>query len=50
MRESAELQINWEKTLEIEKEEKYVRFNKWCTDNGVIRGAVRYPVAFGAEG
>ena len=45
-----ELKINWERTRELEQEEKYVRFNRWCDENGVIRDCVRYPVAFGDEG
>ena len=45
-----ELQINWEKTREIEQEEKYVKFNRWCDEQGIIRPACRYPVAFGEKG
>ena len=45
-----ELQINWEKTREIEQEEKYVKFNKWCKDEGIIRPSCRFPVAFGEKG
>ena len=43
-------EINWEKTAELEKEEKYVNFNKWADENGIVRSAVRYPVAFGEAG
>ena len=34
----------------MEKEEKYVLFNKWAKENGIISDAVRYPVAFGENG
>lgn len=42
--------INWEVTHRIEKEPKYMAFNKWCDDNGIKHDSVRYPVAFGKEG
>ena len=41
---------NWEVTERIEKEEKYVRFNKWCEENGVVAPSVRWPVAYGESG
>ena len=47
LRYKNDLQPNWEVTERIEKEEKYVNFNRWCDENGIIRSAVRYPVAFG---
>ena len=43
-------QINWEVTAQIEKEEKYVRFNQWCKDVGIIAPSIRYPTAFGPTG
>ena len=42
--------INWEVTERLSKEEKYLKFNKWCDDNGVIRPSLRYPTAFGDDG
>jgi len=45
-----ELEINWERTSELEKEEKYVNFNRWCDREGIIRQNIRYPVAFGTKG
>jgi hypothetical protein len=42
--------INWEATERLAKEEKYIRFNKWCDDNGIIRPSLRYPTAFGDDG
>ena len=42
--------INWEVTERIQKEEKYMRFNQWCKENGIVSSAVRYPVAFGKQG
>lgn len=27
-----------------------MNFNRWCDENGIIRPAVRYPVAFGSKG
>lgn len=42
--------INWEVTSQISQEEKYVEFNRWCDENGIIHKSVRYPVAFGSEG
>ena len=50
MRFGEDLEINWEVTRQIENEEKYVKFNIWCDENGIKRPAVRYPVAFGSKG
>ena len=44
------MQINWEVTKQLEQEKKYVKFNQWCKENGVVNSAVRYPVAFGEDG
>ena len=49
-RYGADMQINWEKTREIEKLPKYVNYLKWCDDNGILHPACRYPVAFGEQG
>ena len=45
-----ELQINWERTQAIEQEEKYVKFNQWCDEQGILHPKCRYPVAFGPSG
>jgi hypothetical protein len=45
-----QLEINWEVTERLAKEEKYIRFNKWCDDNGIVRPSLRYPTAFGKDG
>ena len=42
--------INWEVTEQLSKQEKYIRFNKWCKENGVISPSLRYPTAFGDNG
>ena len=42
--------VNWEVTERIQTEAKYVAFNQWAKENGVISSAVRYPVAFGESG
>lgn len=44
------LEINWEVTEQLTKQDKYVQFNKWCDENGIIRPALRYPTAFGKDG
>lgn len=41
---------NEEATIELQKQEKYIRFNKWCKVNGVKAPSLEYPVAFGKEG
>ena len=48
--ELEKLQINWEVTERLAKEEKYINFNKWCDEHGVVRPSLRYPTAFGEEG
>lgn len=50
LRYSSDLQVNWEVTEKLEKEEKYVAFNRWCDENDIVHPAVRYPVAFGPTG
>ena len=42
--------VNWEVTERIQNEPKYVAFNQWAKENGVIAPSVRYPVAFGEAG
>lgn len=45
-----QLEINWEVTERLAKEQKYINFNKWADDNGIIRPSLRYPTAFGKDG
>lgn len=50
--------INWELTNKLKAEPKYIAFNNWAKENGVImpnviilyNQQVNYPVAFGTEG
>jgi hypothetical protein len=42
--------INWPVTNQLQQQPKYVNFNKWCDDNGVVRKSVMYPTAFGPSG
>lgn len=38
---------NDELTAKVQAEEKYINFNKWCKENGVIAPDCEYPVVFG---
>eukprot|EP00347_Sterkiella_histriomuscorum_P010279 403376910 len=42
--------IHHEKTNKLRQQEKYVNFQKWLEDNGVLHPGVDYPVAFGRQG
>lgn len=41
---------NWEKTRELQKQERYVKFKEWLDQNGVFNPSVEYPVAYGKQG
>lgn len=43
------LQVNRQKTAELQAEPKHVRFRKWCEENGVLTPGVEYPVVFGEK-
>jgi len=45
-----ELQIDWQKTIELQKQEKYIRFNEWCVKNGIKCSSLEWPVAYGKDG
>ena len=48
--QEVDLEINWEVTKRIQKEEKYVRFNNWAKKYGVVAPSVEWPVAYGKNG
>ena len=48
-KESVE-QINNAVTQRLEQEKKYIKFNEWCKENGVVSPAVTFPAAFGEDG
>lgn len=37
-------------TKQLQKEEKYVKFNEWCKKYGIKNDSTEYPVAFGEHG
>lgn len=45
-----DLEINWEVTRRIQKEEKYVRFNEWAKKYGIVCPSIEWPVAYGQKG
>jgi hypothetical protein len=39
-----------EKSQQLKEMPKYIAFNQWCDDNGILRPGVDFPAAFGLQG